>query len=313
MQAKIYTIGETVFDIIFRNNQPIAAHPGGSMLNAAVSLGRLGRPVFYISELSQDPIGNIMKKFLDENEIQSEFILYQNKKQSRIALAFLNAEQNADYLFYQGDSSHSKAFPIPPFHAGDLILFGSLFALEPINHNRLLPLLQAAERAGCLLVYDPNIRKHYSQRSSLLLPALENHITRAHLIRGSHEDFQTLFGVDSPEGAWQKVHQLGAHTLIYTHSKQGVWLFGHRFKKQYSVPHIQAVSTIGAGDTFNAGLLCGLHRAGVNRNNIERLSASQWDRIIHLAIEMATHVCLSTENALQHTFAKQLKSRLLPK
>ena len=45
---KIYAIGETVFDIIFKNGQPQAAKPGGAMLNSAVSLGRMGLPaIFY--------------------------------------------------------------------------------------------------------------------------------------------------------------------------------------------------------------------------------------------------------------------------
>ena len=61
---KIYTIGETVYDIIFKNCQPIAAKAGGSMLNSSVSLGRLGLPVSFISEIGKDQVGGFIFVFL---------------------------------------------------------------------------------------------------------------------------------------------------------------------------------------------------------------------------------------------------------
>ncbi len=66
---KIYAIGETLFDIIFKESQPQAGKPGGAMLNSTVSLGRIGLPVSLISEYGDDDIGRIIDKFLKENGV----------------------------------------------------------------------------------------------------------------------------------------------------------------------------------------------------------------------------------------------------
>jgi len=72
---KIYTIGETVYDIIFKNGKPVSAVPGGAMLNSSVTLGRLGFPVFFISEFGTDPVGKQIEKFLAGTTLATEVCL----------------------------------------------------------------------------------------------------------------------------------------------------------------------------------------------------------------------------------------------
>ena len=67
---KVIGIGETVLDIIFRDDQPIHAVPGGSTFNAIISLGRCGVNTTFISETGNDHVGRMIIKFLKENNIQ---------------------------------------------------------------------------------------------------------------------------------------------------------------------------------------------------------------------------------------------------
>ena len=64
---KIIGIGETVLDIIFKGDQPMAAVPGGSTFNCLVSLGRCGLNVSFISETGNDKIGQNIIKFMEKN------------------------------------------------------------------------------------------------------------------------------------------------------------------------------------------------------------------------------------------------------
>ena len=66
---KIYAVGETVYDILFKGEQPVAARPGGAMLNASVSLGRLGLPIHLITEIGNDQVGSQIQKFLKDNGV----------------------------------------------------------------------------------------------------------------------------------------------------------------------------------------------------------------------------------------------------
>ena len=64
---KIIGIGETVLDIVFKDNQPIGAFPGGSVLNAMISLGRAGVETIFISEAGNDRLGEQVIHFLEDH------------------------------------------------------------------------------------------------------------------------------------------------------------------------------------------------------------------------------------------------------
>lgn len=96
---KVIGIGETILDIIFRNDRPHAAVPGGSVFNGLVSLGRLGTEVLFISELGNDYVGNIIKRFMHDNHISTQYIDCFPDGKSPLSLAFLDEQQNANYLF----------------------------------------------------------------------------------------------------------------------------------------------------------------------------------------------------------------------
>lgn len=71
---KVIGIGETILDIIFRNNRPHTAVPGGSTFNGLISLGRLGVPVSFISEVGNDHVGDIIRDFMKENNLSTRYV-----------------------------------------------------------------------------------------------------------------------------------------------------------------------------------------------------------------------------------------------
>ena len=97
----IYALGETVFDIIFKDFKPQAAKPGGSSFNAMITLGRLGVPGSFISEVGNDRIGNYIKEFLTDNGIRNEYVVLFEDGKSALSLAFLNLSSDAVYEFYK--------------------------------------------------------------------------------------------------------------------------------------------------------------------------------------------------------------------
>ena len=65
---KVFGIGETILDIIFRNDQPQKAVPGGSVFNGLISLGRLNVPVSFISELGNNRVGDMIRDFMEDHD-----------------------------------------------------------------------------------------------------------------------------------------------------------------------------------------------------------------------------------------------------
>jgi fructokinase len=304
----IYAVGETILDIIFRDGQPKAARPGGSSFNASITLGRLGAPISLISEMGNDRVGEMIQDFLDKNGVDSNFISRYESGQSAIALAFLNEKSDAEYQFYKDYPYQRLDVPFPDFKADDLLIFGSFYALNPGIRPRVRELLKKAVGAGVTVVYDPNFRSPHLAKRDQLLPMILENMDDATVVRASDEDMVHIFGVKNPDKAWELVRS-HCKVLILTANAHGVHLRSDRLALTVEVERIKPVSTIGAGDTFNAGLLYGIFRKGYTRQEIGMLGKEEWEELIRGAIAFSREVCLSYDNYLPLSFAEKVKRR----
>ena len=109
---KVIGIGETVLDIIFKNNQPDTAAPGGSTFNSMVSLGRAGVSAYFISEVGNNQPGAIILDFMKENGVSTEYVNVLPVKQP-VSMAFLNEKNDAEYSFYRDALDIHPEFKLP--------------------------------------------------------------------------------------------------------------------------------------------------------------------------------------------------------
>jgi fructokinase len=300
--AGIYAIGETVFDIIFSGDKPVNAVPGGSMLNAAVSLGRSGMNVEFISEFGNDPAGRIISDFLHENHVAANYTFRYALENTSIALAFLDEDKKAAYTFYHNRPELIPEPAVPPFKRDDICLFGSFYSIKPERAKLVNTLTESAFAGRSFILYDPNIRKPHAAELPKLFAVIEKNFSLASVVKGSDEDFCLLFNLTDPAEIYAKISKY-CPVLILTRGSDGAILFTPGFAKEYPVPKINPVSTIGAGDNFNAGLACGLIQTHQSGSRADAISRSDWDQIIDTAIQFATATCLSFENYIPLTFA----------
>ena len=87
---QVIGIGETILDIIFQNNQPHVAVPGGSTFNSMVSLSRVGIPVSFMSELGEDRVGKMICDFMRSNGMTTDFMDCSLDMKSLVSLVFLS-------------------------------------------------------------------------------------------------------------------------------------------------------------------------------------------------------------------------------
>ena len=148
---KVIGIGETILDIIFKNDQPHTAVPGGSVFNGLVSLGRLGVPVSFISEVGNDHVGEIIRRFMEENHISTEFVDRFPDGKSPISLAFLDNENNANYTFYKDYPKQRLEVPLPVINEDDIFIFGSYYSLNPALRERMVEFLEYAKESFIMI------------------------------------------------------------------------------------------------------------------------------------------------------------------
>jgi fructokinase len=298
---RVYAIGETVLDIIFENDLPVSVCVGGSMLNTAISLGRMQSPVSMITGYSQDQPGRMADNFLRQNGVDISLVNHYADGKTTVALAFLDNEKKATYQFYQERPSTAEEFVLPKFNTGDLLLFGSVFSLRPRIRPYYNHLLEAARKTNVCSIYDPNFRAAHFNDLEALKPAILSNMSYASIIRGSDEDFALIFGLTDPDAVYEIIRPY-CQNLIITRGPDEVLLYTSEFMKRYAVPTISIISTIGAGDSFNAGLLFALRSFGTDTHSTNLLSEHKWDVLIHSGVACASEVCRSKENYVKIGF-----------
>jgi fructokinase len=309
----VYCIGETVFDIIFQEGGPVAAKPGGSMLNSAVSLGRAGVPVHFISDFGKDQPGEIIYNFLKDNQVGRDYIDRFDRGKTALALAFLDNHQDADYSFYKIFPRKRLNISFPTICQGDIVLFGSFYAITDSLRKNLINFISYARSNGAFILYDPNFRKSHLAELGKVRPWILENIGLSGMVRGSDEDFHHIFGVNDAASAFDHVFNAGCPLLVYTKNKAHVEVMSKDFHKSFYVNPINPVSTIGAGDAFNAGIIYAACNLFSNTEPFVQPGKVDpknwlWDHIISTAIGFSSNVCLSLDNYISIDYARGLKT-----
>jgi fructokinase len=300
---KIYGIGETVFDIIFKDGSPQAGKAGGSMLNSMVSMGRAGLPVSFISESGTDAVGNLINDFLIDNGVDTSFINRYSDANTTLALAFLNEKNDAAYTFYKNHHPGNSPVNYPVIEKDDILLCGSFYSVWPEIRSRFTKLVSGAMKNNALVFYDPNFRKTHLDDLEKLKPLIIENMAMASIVRGSDEDFRNIFGASDPDEAYETVSRY-CDVMIYSESTKGVFVRTPEFSGKFPVMKITPVSTIGAGDNFNAGMITSIFNNDYG-SRIRKLGEKEWSEIVSSGVAFATDACLSYENYISRAFASK--------
>lgn len=308
---KVIGIGETMLDIIFKNGKPIEAVPGGSTFNGIVSLGRAGVKTVFVSETGNDRVGEYVRDFLRDNNVDTSAINVFQETKSPVSLAFLDKDNNADYIFYRDQKHDHMDFAYPDIQKDDIVVFGSFYAVNPALRPQVSGLLDFARQRGAIIYYDVNFRKAHQADVMKVTPNLIDNLEYADIVRGSKEDFEVLYKKDSAERVYRAETSFYCKRFIYTDGPNPVSVFSNNgFHKEYAMPKTETVSTIGAGDNFNAGFIYGMIKYGVTRDDVEQgLSEEVWDKLIATATAFSADCCKDIFNYISKEFGLQLQNK----
>ena len=307
---RVIGIGETVLDIIFKQDQPVGAVPGGSVFNSIISLGRAGLSCSFISETGNDRVGRRILSFLAENGVDASCVYVYPDSKSPLSLAFLDEHNDAEYLFYKDHPNDRLEFTYPDIQPDDIVMYGSYFAVNPVIRPQVAAFLEYARQRGALLYYDVNFRSSHRNEVMKLTPNILDNLEMADIVRGSTEDFDVMFRTTDPDQVYRSQIAFYTRKFICTQGAKPVELRAENgFRKQYPIEPTTTVSTIGAGDNFNAGFVYGLIRYGITREQIDNgLTEQQWDSIIGCAISFSANVCQHIDNYISPEFGRQMQN-----
>lgn len=305
---KVIGIGETILDIIFRDEQPTVAVPGGSVFNGIVSLGRTGIPICFISETGNDRVGNIILRFMRDNNISTDHINVFPDGKSPVSLAFLNDKSDAEYIFYKDYPKQRLDVIYPQINEDDIVVIGSYYALNPVLREKVVELLEQAREKKAIIYYDPNFRSSHKDEAIKLASTIIENLEYADIVRGSQEDFFYMYNLRDADKIYKDKIKFYCPNFLCTAGSEKIALRTNILTKEYDIPPLEAVSTIGAGDNFNAGIVYGLLKYDIRHEDLNTINEATWDKIIRYGMEFASEVCKSFNNSVSKEFAERINS-----
>ena len=259
--------------------------------------------------MGNDRVGDMIRDFMEDNHITTEFVDRFPDGKSPISLAFLDDDKNANYIFYKDYPAQRLEVPLPKIEKDDIFVFGSYYSLNPVLRTRMVEFLQYAQERKAIIYYDPNFRKAHAHEAIRLMPTVLENLEFADIVRGSDEDFQNLYGKSDAQEVYKEHIQFYCDRFLTTHGANGVNLHTRNFTRHFDSPQIQPLSTIGAGDNFNAGIIYGLLKYDVRHADLPSLDQDTWRKIIRCGMDLASEVCQSYDNYISKEFAAKYVSQ----
>lgn len=259
--GRVLVVGEALVDVVHRVDGEIDKHPGGSPLNVAIGLARLGHPVDFATRFGNDPDGYLIAEHLAEEPDVTVTKGSDAAAKTSVAAAFLDASGAATYHF---DLMWDVAGALDDQPIGHLHL-GSIAATLLPGASDVLTLARATSAAGGTVSYDPNARPTIMGSPLAVLPQMETLIGLADVVKASDEDIAWLYGTESIDNVLRRWVSMGPALAVVTRGGEGASALVRATGETAVVEPDPAdvVDTVGAGDSFMAGLISGLLDAGL--------------------------------------------------
>ena len=308
---KIVGTGESILDILFRGGQPVAAVPGGSTFNSIISVGRTGVPCAFVGYTGADTVGRQVMDFLHDNGVDTGYFQMRQGEKSAISLAFLSDAGDASYSFYNEPPHVSAERTLPEMHSGDVLLYGSYYAVCPGMRPQVEQLQQQAARAGAFVYYDINFRPSHRPELEALMPAILQNFRLSTIVRGSADDLEVLYASRDARDIYNRYVSPCCPYFICTAGAGQITVCTPTGSYDFQAPLVDnVVSTVGAGDNFNAGFSCALIWLDIMPADLLGLDRSGWQRLVDIACSFAGQACRSTENYISRDFAQTVAKNI---
>lgn len=277
---KLYAIGEMLID--FTADGPGATdealtftkNAGGAPANVAVCAAKLGAPTAVVTKLGHDAFGGYLYDTLVREGVNTDHVYFTDQANTALAFVSVGNDGERDFTFYRNPSADlflcETDVDRVKFEADDILHFGSVDLVDYPVKKAHAAAIRAAERAGAVISFDPNLRYPLWKSPSELIRIVKEFIPFADIIKVSDDELTDI--TDSEEDECAAVNKLftgNVKLVLVTKGAHGSVAYTVNGEK-YSAPAVQVrpADTTGAGDTFTGTFLYQLLRDGIGKKQI---------------------------------------------
>lgn len=272
----IICCGEALIDMLPRTTtggeDAFSPYAGGSVFNTALALGRLGLKTGFFTGLSSDMFGDILRRTLTESGVDHSYCATLDL---HTTLAFVRlVGGQASYAFFDENTAGRMITEAHLPELGDeveALHFGAI-SLIPDPCGATYESLMRREHGSRVISLDPNIRPGFITDPAKHRARIDRMIAMSDILKMSDEDLE-WFGMTDMESAARVWLEKGPSLVVFTRGARGAVGFTRKHRVNVESEKVNVADTVGAGDTFNAGILASFKRDGVlNKDAIGSLS-----------------------------------------
>ncbi|WP_105370513.1 carbohydrate kinase family protein [Neorhizobium huautlense] len=288
----ILCCGEALIDMLpretTRGENGFAPYAGGAVFNTAIGLGRLGQPAAFFTGLSNDMMGDILRDTLRKSQVDFSYCATLSRPTT---IAFVKlVDGHASYAFYDENTAGRMITEADLPALGEdceALHFGAI-SLIPEPCGSTYEALMVREHAKRVISLDPNIRPGFIKDKASHMARIRRMAAMSDIVKFSDEDL-VWFGLEGDEETLAR-HWLhhGAKLVVVTRGAQGA--AGYTANHKVTVPSekVTVVDTVGAGDTFDAGILASLKMQNLlTKEQVANLSQDQIAKALALGAKAA--------------------------
>jgi len=277
----ILCCGEVLIDMLpgvsAQGQDAYVPYPGGAVFNTAIALGRLGAECGLFSGISTDYFGEILADSLNASNVASNLAI-RTSRPTTLAFARL-VDGQPSFSFYDegtaGRMIRTDDLPDIPAAVSAMFFGGISLAGEPCGSA--YEALMTREAASRVMMLDPNIRPAMINDAAPYRARIDRMIALADIVKVSDEDLRWLAGDGAIADLAKRFLSRGPKVVFVTEGARGATAFARDHQVFVATDKVEVIDTVGAGDTFNAGILAALHECGALSK--ERIAALDRDTL----------------------------------
>jgi fructokinase len=294
----IICAGESLIDMVSYATEngevQYTPHVGGSILNSAIALGRLGADAYYCGAVSNDTFGGLIEDCIRESRVQEDFIFKTNRP-TTLAYSDISDDGIAQYRFVDGhsagrliDENSLKPFVNKIKNTKALLVGGISLQAEPCGKSWQWLVEQVA--GGCVIYFDANIRPDFIKDKDKYLKRFERLTGIADIVKISEEDYSYLYGEQDFEKVTIEWLEKGIKLIVLTLGEKGAKVIFDGGKEiSVGIEAVKVIDTIAAGDSFNAGLLFDLDKQNMlDQEKLASIDTSTLKKALTFANQVAS-------------------------
>ena len=289
----ILSCGEALIDMLPRTSTlgeaAFAPYAGGAVFNTAIALGRLGAPSAFFSGISNDMLGQILADTLTASHVTTDLCARSNRPTTVAYVKLVDGQ--ATYAFYDegtaGRLLSVAELPTLPLAISTLFFGGISLVNDPAAST--YEALLTRESAARVIMIDPNIRLGFIKgQEDSYRARITRMMARADIVKLSDEDLHWVAGSGDLVTLARGILDMGPKAVLITEGANGAHAITRSQTRFVAAQKVDVVDTVGAGDTFNAGVLASLHRAGLlEKSKVADLPAAALDEALTLGVRAA--------------------------